>query len=570
MWLSLFLIIMIGAIAYMQMLHGLFSALIMCVLSLLCSAFALYMYEWVAYSFLAGPLGDVALPVSLMATFLVPLVALRLSMDALVIRSGMMPMVIDRSLGAVLGVVTAFTVTGMLALAIQMVPFGGTILGYQALDPETGEHNSLWLSPDRFVVAMVSGFSDGVFSGSRRMSLDHPDLVGEVVDQRAGSGSVLHVAPADSVNLVDVERLDYIFDKTKAGNRRDSKIDYKRVKPSDGNQWYLVRLNFTKEAKDEDGRLRFSRGQIRLVGRDSPDEAPRNYLPVAMNDNDDPKYAVRIKDGKLYTDATDQVSLVFGVPERFSPMFLEYKTGARIDMTGQSAGEGTGSSPPMDEDGSSASGSSSSGSGNSTLVDSEPSKLSGGRVSGVRASAGRHKFSNALPTTMTSYQKFDLELKQGKFANGHVFGKTEDQEQGSGTSISEFDVPSDKRMFQLDVKKLRAGSTLGKALNFAVKTVKNYQVTDSDGNVYPVSGQFAVVDADGEEVIEIQYFPESVATLNRGGIRDFRLIKDRHMKSNYRLVYLFLVSPGAELVEFSVGRGKRTTDLRRENLVAPR
>jgi hypothetical protein len=476
-----------------------------------------------------------------------------------------MPQIIDKPLAGVFGAVTAFIVIGVLALAIQMTPFGGSVLGYQPFDPETGERENLWLSPDRFVVAVASGFSDGLFSGSRSFTLDHPDLVDEIINQRSANASVLHVAPPDAVSLVRVERIDYVFDKKKSGR---APAEYNRVNPPDGQQWFLVRLKFTEDAHDEDGRLRFARRQIRLVGRNRPGDPHVNVLPTAINDDERDDHAVTLTDDKLYTEKDgNEFDLIFGLPETFEPLFLEFKTGARVDMTGQKPMPPTGAPPPDPQASSTASTASTSG---ASQTDSQPASSSGGRVSGVRANAGQHRFSDALPIPTTNYQQFNAELVRGKLANGHLVIKTADQSGGSQSEISAFDVPTDKRLFQFDVEKLRAGSTLGRALNFAVTSVQNYTLSDAAGNLYPVTGQFAVADVDGEEVIEIQYFPADVAATNRGGIRDFRLIKDRHLKSNYRLVYLFLVQPGAQLTEFRTAPGKRATDLRSENLTAPR
>ena len=65
MWLSLFCLLIIAGIAFFQSIHGLLSALIFCVLTILCAVFAFALYEYVAYEFLIQWKPDVALPISL-------------------------------------------------------------------------------------------------------------------------------------------------------------------------------------------------------------------------------------------------------------------------------------------------------------------------------------------------------------------------------------------------------------------------------------------------------------------------------------------------------------------------
>ena len=172
---------------------------------------------------------------------------------------------------------------------------------------------------------------------------------------------------------------------------------------------------------------------------------------------------------------------------------------------------------------------------------------------------------------MTRYQQVGLDQRNGALVEGHVLGNWDNQGQtGANPTLETFDVPGDKRLFQLDVKELQARSLYGRALSFAVKSVKDYFLHDESGRVYPVVGQYVIADVDGIEVVEIQYYPEQVQIMNRGGIRDFKQVKKRHLRGkNYRLAYLFLVEPGAKLTEFTTGKGRRPTDLEQYNLVAP-
>lgn len=572
-WLSLGLVLLIGTIAYMQTIQGLFNAVVMCVLVLLCAALSLATFEWIALEFLIERIGDLALPAALMGSFIVPLIVLRLTLDSLIKRAGLIPILADRAGAAALGVVTGMTMVGMLAIALQMLPFGGSFMGHSGLDPETFEETGLWLSPDRFVASYAAMLSDGVLSGKNRWVDDHPDWVHEVLGAQAVPPQTRHLVPRGSVRLVHVEYRDYVFNKTvvtsgRRGQPTDAK--YERLNPPADTRWLLVRLDLERNAADEDGRHRFARRQLRLVGRDRPGAATRNVLLTAINDNDFPRRAVTIVDGKLYAPHDgSEVDFVFEVPDTFVPMYAEYKVGARVDLSNISPIEDLAPTEEVATDAPAATPTQTVSAERKNAPDSSRPKT--GRVSGARGRGAGSVFGDKLPLVMTDYQQFGLDRTGESMVDGHIFGKTAAQGgSGSNAKLVRFEVPADKRLFQLDVEQLRARSLVGRVLSFAVRSVKNYRLRDEAGNVYPVVGQFAIANVGGEEVIEIQYHPAEVEVTGRGGTRDFRRIRDSHLRrGDYRWVYLFLVEPGAKLTEFVTGTGRRATDLKSFNLVAP-
>ncbi len=576
---SLLLLLLLLVITYIQTIHGLISAMIMCVLVLWCTALAFATYEWIALSYLVGPLGDLSMPIALLGAFVIPLIVLRLTMDALVTRANLLPAAIDKGCAAVLALVTAYLTTGVLAVAIQMVPFGGSFLGHVTFDVETGKRNDLWLNPDRTAVSYASMMSNGLFSGESRFADVHPDLVEEIARALAGPAEIRHVAPPESIRIVSVQTPDYIFEKTpgRAGRGRRAGTDstYNRENPPAGKMWYQVRVKLESEARDQQQQHRFTPRQIRLVGSDRPRGPRVNYSLVAIDDNERPDMAVRISDDKVYRPHDgSEIDFVFEVPREFSPDFIEYMMGARADLRGRQSqpsdaqvdweSSPTADAPRQTDQPPTAS------TTTPPHTDTAPQSDRPGtrdRVSGVRT-AGNFRFSNDLPLAMTQYQRFDLQQSQGTLEAGHIYGNVADQRNGSQPRITSFDVPDDKRLFHLEVEQLRARSGLGRAISLTVRTAQNYNLVDHLGNKYPVVGQFVVADVDGQDVIEIQYFPQEVATTRRGGIREFRMVKRRHLKARgTRLVYLFLVNPGVELIEFSTGR--RGTDLREFGLVAP-
>ncbi|NOT00146.1 MAG: hypothetical protein HOP29_05920 [Phycisphaerales bacterium] len=570
-WLSLLLLAAMGAMAYLQTIHGMVSAVINCVLVLICVPTAVATFEWVAYSWLSEPLGDLAPPVALMATFLLPFIVLRVALDALITRSNLLPVVLDRSVAAVAGFLGAYLSIGLLAMAIQMVPFGGSFLGTARFDREKGEETDLWLGPDRFAAGFAGMMTRGVFSGDRRWEDIHPDLITEIRWSTAVDRHVRTVAPPGTVRLVKVELPRYIFDKTPASGRGTNLVpaSYNPVSAPVGRQWFLIRVAVGEESRDADERHRFTRRQAWLAGYPRDGASLARYLPVAITDSDDTTRHCRINDRDLYRPGdNDEIDFVFEVEDEFRPLFLSYKSGARVDLAKvdlkpeqapavastspvapappapPSTPAPAGSPPPAD-------------------------RGSGDRVSGARGLEGR--FNDTLPR-MTDFQSLDLEQTGDAISNGHIWGDSAKQGgSSSGTTVARFVVPADKRMFQLEVTVLRASSTLGHALSFAVTTLRNYQLQDAEGRSYSVVGQIATADVDGTEVIEVEYYPSTVEIANRGGMRAFQRIKDRHLDGpNYHLVYVFLVEPGSTITEFRTGQGRHPTDLRHLNLVAPR
>ena len=105
-------------------------------------------------------------------------------------------------------------------------------------------------------------------------------------------------------------------------------------------------------------------------------------------------------------------------------------------------------------------------------------------------------------------------------------------------------------------------------LDHAARTVQNYLVEDAGGKRYKVIGKYAIADVDGQQTIEVQYFPEPAGTI--GGLGAFSKIDETKLQGDYEFVLLFLVDPGARITSFSTGGdASRADDLSGENLVAP-
>ena len=195
---------------------------------------------------------------------------------------------------------------------------------------------------------------------------------------------------------------------------------------------------------------------------------------------------------------------------------------------------------------------------------------SGDRVSGARPRQAGSAFSSRLPVSLANYTGREIEVHAPTKAleSGHLFAPIDQQDQEeTKPSIDRFQVPEGVDLLQLNVDYLQPKSTYGRALGFAVKTIRNYLITDDLGNKYEMIGQYVIADVDGQQTIEIQYFPEQIGSIGRG-VQQFEKVKERHLKQkDTQLYYLFLIKKGRTVMEFSTGRN--SIDLRGENLVAP-
>ena len=370
MWLSLFCLAALLAIAFFQSIHGMFSSLIFFVLAVISAVLAFALYEWIAYSFLMQWKPDFALPIALGATFGLSLTILRLVMDQVISRSGLMPALVDKLGGALFGVFTSLIIVGVLATAVQMLPFDRTVLGFARFeqpatgdeDPDrakefenataavAGEGNDLILKPDRFAVGFVSLLSRGVFSGEQSFSSDHPDLMTEIGWSQCVPSGSRHLAEPDSVHVQSVRVIDFVY-KKQLPARDNPETKYEPVRPQGNREYWLVNLSPGNGAQDADGTQRFKMPQIRLVGRDGYGD-PVQFIPCAVRDTEhiDQHITETLRGSdqispvlSLWQPNEDgTVEVVFDVPKDFEPRFLAYKTGARVAIKKPTRNEGEG------------------------------------------------------------------------------------------------------------------------------------------------------------------------------------------------------------------------------------
>jgi len=615
MVLSLIFLGLIVAIVLIQAPEGLFSSLIMTVLTICCAAFAFGSYEWLATKFLAGlwqP--DLAHPISLAVLFGVPLLIFRLICDKFIRRSCLLPSLVDKIGGGVCSFITAMIMVGVAAVAIQMIPIGPSLLGFSRFDvalPDVSDNppvlaasdRGLWLAPDRFAVGTAAVLSNGVFSGRMSFTQDHPDLVQAAGWDNTGKSEMSRYAPPGSISVEATQPLEVVF-RLVPGNKKNSQPDqYEPIPPQSGDEFHVVRVKLKASARDSHKSHIFTLRQFRLVG-DVHGEVEQ-YFPIATKQAADDQavdryVSVTRKGGKDWPDVDTPMSppdnsggvvdVVFELPTGFKPHFIEYKRAARANVSfakPQPKSTGANAAPTPKPSTKTASA--------ATEPKREPHRRSprpeprheapkpattaaptkstgngGGRTRAFKAIASKSFFGNKLPFELRSYRGMsNVEVSRGALSNGHLIADAKQPETGGDEPVSTFWVPEDKRLLQLNVGHLKAGSVLGKAMSFAVTTVQNYVVMDENGKPYKIIGKYALAKVNGEDVFEVEYFPEQAGTI--GGVGKFSRINERGLKKDDEIVFLFLIDPGQKIVRFTTGgSANQADDLRAENLVAPK
>ncbi len=608
MWFCLFSLLLLLGVAYFQSIQGLFSGLIFCVCAVVSTGLAFGLYEYVGYELL-GPLKpDIALPAALVACFGVPLVVLRLALDSAIRRAGLLPTLADKIGGACFGLVASLLCIGVMTTAIQMLPFGESFLSFGrfslpakgednkasaddiatlAARVRAGDDNHVWLSPDRFTSGFAAMLSDGLFRGERTFRKDHPDLLVEIGWSQALPAGPRRTALPGALSVEPPRIVDYVY--TKSGGGAGQSPQYDPAPPAGGRAFWVYRLTAGPEAMDSDNEHRFALPQIRLVG-DHDRYGPAQFIPTAVRDDYDlAKHVKAVQDGREVHDAVFElwrpgedgvIEVAFEVPEGFTPRFLAYKQGAREVVappkpedrlppptpaaTAQPRPGASASTPP-------AAGASSSSGRPGGAPASTQAPPGGGRVTGVRTRAADSFFGDRFPITLTSFESppGDQPAINGDvLREGSVVALADGQGSGgTGRSLARFYVPEEKRLLQLNVETIRAGSTLGRSLEFATRTLRNYILSDDSGQQYEMAGQYAIANVDGQEVIEVQYYPEQIGSIGRG-IGDFSRIQQRHLaQPDTQLVFLYLMEQGRQAVQFSTGR-RGQVDLSPYNLRA--
>ena len=575
MWLSVFALLIILAIAFFQSIQGVFSAFIMAVLSIFAALLAFGFYENAYAAGLHARMPEYGQGVGLLAIFALALLFLRVIVDQLIHTDMFFGAWVNRIGGGAFGLITAMVMVGTLLVGLQLLPFGNEVLGFSREDAN-GRRKSVWLNPDGFVVGMVSQLSGTTLAAAGRSTFPdvHPDFLLEIGRSQAGvQREAVHVMrEGGRLTIMDGWLLRELGEQSSPG----SDIRTSR-NPSAGTQWWVFQVSVSKEARDEDGQLRFSAGQVRLVGRERAGGPTVDEYPIGVNSLDKKNQHVRVKPNELVFRSFEETTfdLVFEVADNFEPWFLEFKRMGRTKVTTPEA-EGPSTAAP--EEAPAAAPAVAPPAPTLTLpplnrpptTPAQPSATGprvspgSGRTGGSEATDDYTGFGNMLPEAIA----VDALREQGARLQGSQIQEVvdaviplPDRPPTGSLAVTEFAVPADKRMLQLGQDVTQAGSTLGRALQFAARSIRQARIEDSAGNAYFPIGEWVIAQPGGQRTIEIQYNPNALMPERAIRARTRPGLRDQDLKPTDPWALLFLVPPGTQIVRFTTGRSQQQLNL---------
>lgn len=540
---------------------------------------------------------------SIALLYCVTLFVLRFLADRFIRGNVKVPMYLDWGGGAACGFVLAQITVGIMMLSFLMLPFGGQaglyshfkrdadnenisqqdaedLVGVYGTDSDTrtaldefkqarGERivfwqYPLWLRSDDFTVKLFNLLSKGSMSGGTTFAHVYPDFPEWVF---YSGNAVQHeslpvpIRDEDGDGWANGLAVDSAWWQTKdiegryrkePITRENSNPNYEpltfRIRPE--HKLLGMRVTLKPLVADRGKKIapyyRFRSTQFRVVGNVGDKAA--QFVPQLIG-GADPKIgqALRIvePDSNFTISGTGnaEVDLYFEVPDGFTPRFVEFKRHARVAVnpgqiredgpTGRLAAQPTGNN---------------SGSGSAGNVQGLTSFLN----TVIYEGTGEVK---KLPSALAANRiGGDVELRDGKFASGRIMGALSALRAMPNT-VTEFDVPGDKRIFQLQSHAKQAQSLAGQVFNFAGSVVNNYFALSNTGDRYPLCGYYALVERDGEKYLELFYTPDPGAT-GYNSMLDFKtdgIRKALRDQADAVIGLIFLVPPGTEITGLRTG-----------------
>lgn len=353
MLLILIAVLLILGITFFQALQGLFSAMIMALVTLLCTLLAFNFYEPLAATLYAsGPWAlDYAQPLALMLLLTLPLLGLRFLLDRYLGVNVVPPVWVDRVGGAVFGYCTAMLLVGTLLIAMQMLPLPRSILTYDPYQDNLSAGTQLPAPIDApgLTLALVETLSAHAMSPiaakGPSFAQVHDDLELELWGARNRLPGARSVAPPGSLQIdraLDVTQARYPNDETQTFG---SALPAYPTAPEAGggsSRVLLLRAQVAASAAASDGTWRLRGTQFRLVTEDGASFFPVAYLTFLgrwnVVDADQPVGALFLnRPREAAHDGVLTVDLLYRLPEKASgeqrePWFLAFRRLAKAEI----------------------------------------------------------------------------------------------------------------------------------------------------------------------------------------------------------------------------------------------
>lgn len=323
---QLILIVLVGIIAYYHFTQGLFTATASAIFTVFAAMMAISYFEPLAQMLLKAGLTESASAVAMILIFAVAYFVPRLLFDLLVPGNIRVPVILDKVGAAVMGVIVGLFATGVLAIAVQTMPFSQSIgmfsrystvgdrpvtymannrnndgvVSDQMKDEQTfspDDESHLILHQDDLVLAMANKLSapDASLAGARQLQSIHPDFLQELFASRIGiqvgaKHTIYNTDTATPVKAIGV----YTQDKFSQVDEEMPSIQSPDFKPNpvltasgdDPHELVVVGVKFSEArtiADDVDSMLRLSAGAVRLMVAGPAGD--KDYYPIATLDD---------------------------------------------------------------------------------------------------------------------------------------------------------------------------------------------------------------------------------------------------------------------------------------------
>lgn len=273
MVLILLVTLLILGIAFYQVLQGLYSALIMLLLTII-SAMVAFNYYLPISAQLQEYMTVYTGPVVLVSLFVLVLLALRLAFDRFLGSNVVLGTWADRIGGGVFGLFTGMILTGVLTIALQMLPFNESVLTYKPFDEYLERNHRLYpFCPDEFTLGLMEHLSAGSMSGSKTFDAVHDDLLfREFCSRNTAGKNGGKMVPENSFQKLE------FYASLPADIDADEVPTY-HLAERGPQKFIIARTTFSKELADPDGWWRIPGTHVQLYTMDENGESD-NYYPV--------------------------------------------------------------------------------------------------------------------------------------------------------------------------------------------------------------------------------------------------------------------------------------------------
>ncbi len=329
---------------YQTFTQGLYSAVIMAVLSIISAVIAFNYYEQVAgllngFGFLSI-LGPNA--VALMAVFLLTLCVLRELTDRFIKGNMRFPETFDRAGSFVFGLISSLVMVGIISIGFQSMPVDLSKLGYQRYKSvdELNAPSRLYPCGDEFVVALMKQVSAYSFAGKIGFGQNHPNLLQEIYLNNHVPEDFEGMRLEAAHDAMQISKA-VVIENELINNETRENINLNGDETLIGVEIVLEkgREKGSRGVDDVDRAIRFTPGQIRMIGN-KPDGSPLEGVcvhPLGSLSGTNKTYIPMDLDTGIYIPPSDPstIRMLFKWPydlKKAHPRHIEFKMSAQANM----------------------------------------------------------------------------------------------------------------------------------------------------------------------------------------------------------------------------------------------